>query len=842
MRSRTFIFITLLALCPCFIRAQALTNELPPPAQKTDATPVNPQNENGPKGLPDDPGQEIPIAQPEPAPEIGEPISWETEPGGHQTWVGDTMTLSGGVVVHYRDYVLRADEVTYDRSTSELEADGNLELTGGPDDIIIHAAHGDMRLNIHTARFFAVHGTMGVRRAGRTTVFTTTNPFVFSGRVLLQNGEGNYKIVDGTMTNCRLPRPDWLIISRSIDLVNGAASTRNAAFKFLNVPLFYLPYLRHPINETGRESGLLIPVFPTNYSSIRGYTLGEQVYVVLGRSMDMVVGSDYYSKRGWAPNGDFRYKGPGLDHLTARWNALLDRGVDETTATTAGGTTTTLVNQGGLDISALGRKDFSPEIRLAGNVEYLSSYVYRLVFNDNYTQAISSEVSSDLALTRVHKGYIPSIALDRFQGFASSTEGDEVRILHLPSLRFDILDRPLGGSGLYGGLGSSLSYLSRSEPDFHARNVGRIDIYPRILLPLHAGGWNVVPEAALRMTAYSISQTPNLTAGGAGIPTISHDPLHRDDLEASVDIRPPALERDFALGRWNRELRHVIEPEITYRYVSGIGRQARNVLRFDTTDTASDTNEVGISVTQRFYMKSNGQQPCVPDAGAASAQCPVPPREWASWQIAERYYIDPDFGGAIIAGRRNVFDTTLDLSGVAFLTGNRDLSPVTSRIRFEAIDNLRIQWDLDYDPKTGRLSSDNLYAGYSWDRTTVGVGHALLNAVDETSGSASTIQSKQVQPFFTIGSPTGTGFNLAANGGYDFIQNSFQYWGVQAVYNWNCCGLTFGYRRFELGTVGTTSRNEPQYLFSFTLANFGSVGDIRRANSVFRDPNLPPAY
>jgi LPS-assembly protein len=220
----------------------------------------------------------------------------------------------------------------------------------------------------------------------------------------------------------------------------------------------------------------------------------------------------------------------------------------------------------------------------------------------------------------------------------------------------------------------------------------------------------------------------------------------------------------------------------------------------------------------------------------------VPPREWASWQIAERYYIDPDFGGAIIAGRRNVFDTTLDLSGVAFLTGNRDLSPVTSRIRFEAIDNLRIQWDLDYDPKTGRLSSDNLYAGYSWDRTTVGVGHALLNAVDETSGSASTIQSKQVQPFFTIGSPTGTGFNLAANGGYDFIQNSFQYWGVQAVYNWNCCGLTFGYRRFELGTVGTTSRNEPQYLFSFTLANFGSVGDIRRANSVFRDPNLPPAY
>ena len=47
--------------------------------------------------------------------------------------------------------------------------------------------------------------------------------------------------------------------------------------------------------------------------------------------MDMVVGAEYYSKRGWAPNGDFRYKGPGLDHLTARWNALLDRGIEEPT-------------------------------------------------------------------------------------------------------------------------------------------------------------------------------------------------------------------------------------------------------------------------------------------------------------------------------------------------------------------------------------------------------------------------------------------------------------------------------------------------------------------------------
>jgi LPS-assembly protein len=497
-----------------------------------------------------------------------------------------------------------------------------------------------------------------------------------------------------------------------------------------------------------------------------------------------------------------------------------------------------LVNQGGVDVAASGRKDLSPETRLAGNVEFLSSYVYRLVFNDNYSQAISSEVSSDVSLTHAHNGFIPSVSLDRFQTFASSTNGDEARIIHLPNLRYDVVDRPLGATPLYWSLGSSLDYLSRSEPGFHARNVGRVDVYPHLSMPLTAAGWSFVPEVALRETGYSSSQNPDLTGARGGTPTIDHQGLNRTDVEAGLDIRPPALERDFALKGWNRELRHVIEPELTYRFVGGIGEQARNVLLVDTTDIATDTNEMGFSLTQRFYLRPTSDKPCPPEQKNPSGECPTWPREWASWQIAQKFFFDPNFGGAIIPNRRNVFDSTLDLTGVAFLTGPRNFSPIISRVRFEAIDNLRIEWDMDFDPKTGRLASDNVFAGYSWGNTTVGVGHAMLNAVDETDGAASTIQSQQVQPFVSIGKQTNVGFNFAANAGYDFVLNSLQYAGVQAVYNWNCCGLTFGYRRFELGSI----RDETQYLYSFTLANFGSVGDIRRSTSVFRDPTLPPAY
>jgi LPS-assembly protein len=305
----------------------------------------------------------------------------------------------------------------------------------------------------------------------------------------------------------------------------------------------------------------------------------------------------------------------------------------------------------------------------------------------------------------------------------------------------------------------------------------------------------------------------------------------------TIDVRPPALQRDYEVG--GRVLRHVIEPELSYRFVSGIGQKERDIVLFDTTDILTNTNEAEYSLTQRFYVRRKNPQACTD----GDSNCKPDVRQWASWQIAQKAFIDGNFGGALITGSRNVFDTTLDLTAVAFLTAPRNLSPVISRMRFEAINNLRLEWDLDYDSKHGLLTSDNLFAGYSFGRTTVGVGHALLNAMDENTGTADrTLKSQLVTPFIEIGKSTGRGFNVAADGGYDFDQNQLQYAGVQLVYNWDCCGLTVGYRRFVLGSGGSEIRDETQWLYSFTLASFGNVGDIRRTNAVFRDSALPPLY
>ena len=116
----------------------------------------------------------------------------------------------------------------------------------------------------------------------------------------------------------------------------------------------------------------------------------------------MVVGAEYYSKRGWAPNGDFRYKGPGLDHLIVRWNALLDRGVEQQIGSTpcrltAARPSRPLPGPIGMNSSTRAAWMWShwaartsrPTPTPPASTEYLSSYVYRLVFNDNFSQAVT---------------------------------------------------------------------------------------------------------------------------------------------------------------------------------------------------------------------------------------------------------------------------------------------------------------------------------------------------------------------------------------------------------------------------------------------------------------------
>ena len=860
MSVRTFLCITLLYLCHSLCALSALTNEVPQQTAASGATPAPPSEQ-----LPDSPpvldadGQPIPIAQPVAAPPSGTPVHVEA---AQQQINGHTYTLIGEVTIHYRDYILRADKVSYNQDTGDIEADGHLQVEGGPEDEMIQADHGSVNVDVDSARFYDVIGTVGVRMNAtrRKVVYTGVNPFIFTGRVVIQEGRAKFKIIDGTMTSCRLPHPDWRITAGEIFVGDGKAYAKSAAFRLLSVPILYLPYVTHPVGSSDRQSGFLIPVYSN--SNIKGTVLGEQAFFVLNRSMDLTVGVDYYSKRGWAPSGEYRYRGRDGNYADMRFSALADR-----------------LGEGGSDIILNGWRSLDAQTRAVSNLEYLSSYAYRNVFANSFAQAVASQVDSSAFVTRNElSGASESLNYSRYTSYQSTTAGEDILISHEPELEYDTIDRKLQHTPFTWAVEAAAGGLSRREPGepgeakFQtASEVGRVDLHPTLALPLHFDGWGVRSAIALRDTFYSASQSP-----GLDIPTYRSGSADRKDFEASINVRPPAMERDFDAPWLTKllggEVRHVIQPEIEYDYVTGVSNFG-SILRFDDRDVVSDTNQIRYTLGQRFYFKRAASAPCtnppVPLPASGRIYLPLEYHEcaggdsskagkdshadshtdsWISWDLSAAHFFNQGFGGAVLPFRRNVLTSTLDLTGISFLYGAREDSPIISRLAVHTSQRVQFGWDADYDTRAGRMNNSNLYASFrvhdffgsvSEDRlrqlTTQSTAFlsqspaTLAQLAAEAAKYTPVTPYNQVQLVIGYGYDTKPGFSAGLNSGFDYQNSQLQYGGAQTTYNWDCCGLTIEYRRLALGSL----RNENYESFNFTLAGVGTAGNTNRSTLVY---------
>jgi LPS-assembly protein len=842
---------------------------------------------------------QIPRATPLPPATPPDTVSWDADT---QSEHDNVYLLAGNVEVHYRDHILRADTISYNKDTGELTADGHLHLSGGENDEYLTASHGTYNLRAGTGRFYDVTGSIGLHGAAATpeapgrTGLVTPNPFLFSGRIVVKTGPRTYDIYDGSVTSCLLPRPDWLLTAGHLSVDEDQARAKASVFHLMGIPLLFLPYVTHPVDSEQRQSGILIPVL--GQSSSKGWIVGEQYYLALGRSADLTMGLQYYSLRGWAESATFRGKGAGDDVFQAHFSALQDRGY-----TPSGGTYT---NQGGEDVTAAFRKQLAEHTRLVGDGEYLSSYVYREAFTENFNQAVSSDITSIGYLTFQNNGLALNARADRYQGLKrvpiNTSPGEEVHILHVPSLDESVIDHPFGPLRL--SFTGSAAGLKRSQPDFTSSGITeRLDLRPEISLPLSGDGWHILASLAGRETFYSRSRAAPYAAGQPPVELTT--PLNRADIDLQVDLRPPAIERTFEVPAslqkfFGTEVRHTVEPEITYRNVHGINNFL-SILRFDDVDLAADTDQLEYGVTQRLYfrpkpkpVKNRPNCPAVPSASAdgielsaaqtppelpdvlnpspdqstdangipdASAEAPQAPtrtdvkndpcakpaapqqQEWFSWRLTQAYFFDPTFGHAVITSRRNIFDSTLDLSGVAFLTEPRNISPLISRARLRTSGHTDIGWDFDYDTGAKKFTSSNVYMEARANNLFGGISFASLNApgrfatetIDtndndqETLVTSPTSNFKQMRVLGGFGDPNRPGLAVAANAGLDLNLGSIQYAAIQTSYNWNCCGLSVEYRKYELGAV----RNENAYRFNFTLANIGSAGNLRRAERIF---------
>jgi len=825
------IFITAALACHLVLACGLVTSQTPPPQSET--------------------VQQLPSA---PKSQVEEDVTIRAV---EQEKEGSVYHLRGRAEIDYRNYILRADEITYNTDTGETELEGHAVLDGGPYDEHVESSHGTYNIRTEVGKFYSVVGTLGFRGKRSRYMLTSSNPFAFTGKIVEKNGPAHYLVRQGTVTTCELPRAKWLFNAQRIVVdVDSTAKIYNSDFRLWGIPVFYFPYVTHAV-QLQRQSGLLIP--SVGNSSTKGYIAGDAVYWVFNRSTDATAGAEYYSKRGWAQQATFRMRSSENSFVFFTYTGVVDRGIGSPRQ-----------NQGGEDARLQAEHPFGAW-RGAADIDYLSSFVYRVAFTEVYTQAVDSEVRSQVFLSNTTDGFHLNAFAERYQnydvcvpetgtstGCSNITSTELVRVLHMPSVFASSEERRLGGTPFYWSFESAAEGLQRRQTGLSsglggfrtAPLVGRLDLAPTLAMPWQWKGWSLRPALTLRDTFYTQKLKPQRFSPQQDVTDDAN--LNRKSLEASLDLRPPAVSKVFDRPWLGRKWKHVIESRVRYDYLTGIDNFA-DIERFDAADVLSNTNEVQYSIVNRLYAKRvNSETDCdvpamstlniggppqvgnvpweLPPAPDTQA-CAVGPREIVSWEVGQKYFFDPTFGNALVQGTRNVFTSTADFTGVAFLNGERRFAPLISRLRIETSPRTNTEWDLDYDLKSGQITGSTALVNYHYGPYTIGGGDSFLRVVDATAGVGppGPADYHQFRVLAGYGQLNKRGLSAASTFGFDANERNLQFATAQTTYNWDCCGLSLEYRRFALGAV----RNENEYRFSFTLANVGAFGNLKRQERLY---------
>jgi len=739
-----------------------------------------------------------------------------------QTRKGDVTTADGDVDIRYGDTRLRADHVEYNDKTNEAVAIGHVVLDYGSE----HLEAGEAHYNVSTGHglFYDVRGTFKIARQPNPEILLTSNPLYFNARRVERFAGDLYLVHQAWITICEPARPSWQFYAQNARIhVGKTAALVNANFRLFRVPLIWLPYATAPAGAKIRQSGFLVPEI--GQSSRKGFILGDAFYFAPTPWMDATLGAQFLSRRGALERGTFRAKPFENTSIEYTYFGVDDRGLrnPDGTRSPQGG------EQQRLEIQSLLPHGW----RFVTDYNQLSSLTFRLAFADTFGEAINSEVRSAVFLTNNFRGFSLNFAGLDDKSFLTlpvaatmttpAIPATSVGLRNVPEARFGSVEQsPWKKLPVYFGFDAFAGAADRSDqnintPDF----IGRYEVAPRVTVPLHFGPWlGATSSAAFRAARYGDS----LDATGK----LSSASINRYTGEFSLELRPPTLERFFdgsygAKTRPRRRYKHTIEPEVTYRYVTGVNHFG-DFIRFDSDATITDTNEIEYGFTQRLYRKDGEDQPL----------------ELLSWRIVQKHYFDPTFGGAIINGQRNVLQAFDSISPFAFAFGPRNWSPIVSDFKITPGGPYDIEQILQYDTQIQRLVTvGTLIKLKPYRDYFLTVAHFRLNdnpVPGELAPQPPPLfplfqqpASNQVRVLTGYGSETRKGFNFITGVGYDFTNKILQSQVVQASYNGGCCGFAVEYRRINLGQV----RTENQFRVAFIVANIGAVGNLRHKEKIF---------
>ncbi|MDQ3134564.1 MAG: LPS assembly protein LptD [Acidobacteriota bacterium] len=655
-------------------------------------------------------------------------------------------------------------------------------------------------------------------------------------------------VTNGIITACDEEVPKWSFKAERAEItLNDRVRVKRPTFRVKDVPVLLLPYASISLKKRDRASGFLTPTF--SGSGQKGFRLSNAYYRTLGRSADATLRNDIFSERGLGIGADVRTRANSRSFFNFGFYTVKDRifGAEVSPQNP---------DQGGSSFYADGVHYFPNGFLAAADINITSSLAFRQVFSDNIQQAISPEERSQVFVNKSAGDYSFNF-LARNQ--VTSIPNTRIRIREMPSASLDKRPSPLGFLkkvpiyfALEGGLGGvsrkeTVEDLAAFEREGNANPlitpslVQRLDVHPSVSVPLTYDGWSATFAAGLRGTYYSNSIDP-LTR------LVFGRDVSRFYGEFQFDVRPPALARNYRRGDGSFFFRHVIEPYVLYRKIEGINNFAR-IIRFDHLDAVADTNEIEFGVTNRFFTRRatenvSGAPPATLAVNgvngengtnvAAPPSLASQPYEALSITLRGKYFFDPDFGGALIPGRRNQFYPINTFSGFTYGGIPRRFSPLYVEARYRPLADLFAEVRTNLDTRTAGVRDLAVSFGVNrrlvqafqtfYYTRAITLAPSLEQFTDARGQEPGTLRGSQWSPSIFLGNRDrgvfgGASFffdfqNRPGRGNSSLISST-----VTLGYTFDCCAVTVQNYTFNVGL-----RRENRVVFSFRLNGIGAFG------------------
>ena len=742
------------------------------------------------------------------------------------------FVYEGNVDARIGTYRLQADKVTVYEATNKVVADGNVLFDQG-DQQRITGTHAEWNYRTKTGFFLNSTGFTNQTNDGTRIYFTADRIDKISLDTIIAT---NVQI-----TACDEDVPKWSFHAKKAKIKTGdRVRVYSPNLRLKSLPVFYLPYASVSIKPRDRASGFLTPTF--SGSGEKGFRLSSAYYQTLGRSADVTVRNDIYTKRGIGYGADLRTRANSRSFFNAGFYTVKDRIFGHAADADH-------PDQGGSSLYVEGVHYFPNGFIAAADVNVTSNLSYRQVFSDSIQQAISPEERSQVFVNKDFDEYsFNFLARSQVTSLPNSQANTRIRLRNLPSVTMEKRATPLDflkKLPLYYSFEAAAEGVSRKEtvddltafqlqvsgnPIVTPSLVQRLDYHPRLQLPLYFWGTSVTASLGGRATYYSNSIDPLNRA-------VLGQSITRGYGEFELDVRPPPLFKDYERRNGSFYFRHLIEPYIIYRRIWGIHDFDRYI-RFDYVDAVADTNEIEFGVSNRFFTRRSTENVSTAAARETRTGQRTPtssqPYEALTVTVRGKYFFDPFFGGALLAGRRNQFYPINTLSGFSYGGVPRNFSPINIEARYRPRADLFVDVRTDLDTHGGGLRTLS---------TTFGINRALVQAfqtfyytravelvpslarfANPLGKEPGTLRGSQWSPSIFLGDREHGLFGGASfffdyqtrpgKGNSSLISST-----VTVGYSWDCCAVTAQNYTFNVGV-----RQENRFVFSFRLNGIGTFG------------------